>query len=405
MPDNNQPDKPKFRLGDDGELYNDDNPTEPIQKLKRKAKPSPNSRTPIILGLIVVLLMLVGCLLTLNLISSRLTRVIPTPVVLVATSTPRLLPTLLPSVTLVRTALPTLTPTLVVTPPTIGIGERPRCTGIGGNERIVFDTVYGDDNREIYLLDLSQDPDSNICRLTDNPLPDIDPVWHPNGQRVLFNRNGDLWLVDGSGVDLAPSITGNDGQWDESGDWTVFAGAVSGNIEVALLDGSQRRLVSDMPLWDEYEPDCCGLALLPLQAVIAFASAPRQGEQIGTSNANEREIFTVNADGTGRTQLTNNSVDDNEPDWSPGGNQIVFTHGRYGFNTDIWSMNADGSNPIQLTEDDATDHSPRWLPDGRIMFVSERGRAGAIYVMNADGSNVQAITAPLGVLTFDYWAQ
>ncbi|MBN8639876.1 MAG: PD40 domain-containing protein, partial [Anaerolineae bacterium] len=112
---------------------------------------------------------------------------------------------------------------------------------------------------------------------------------------------------------------------------------------------------------------------------------------------------TINADGRGRVQLTNNGDYDDEPDWSPGGNQIVFTRGRYGFNTDIWVMNADGSNPRQLTTDEATDHSPRWLPDGRIMFVSERERAGAIYVMYADGSNVQAITAPLGVLTFDYW--
>lgn len=396
--------KRNIRLGDDGELY-DDEDTQPhhVDKLKRKAKPADREITPLLLSTFGFLLMLVCCVVTLQLVAGQVrqlwTGVRVVPGTRAATALPSATspaPTLWPT-----PAPPTLTPTLVITPPTIGIGERPMCTGIGGNERIVFDTVYGDDNREVYLLDLSQPAVSNICRLTNDAATDGDPVWHPNGNAVLFNHDGDLWRVNVDGSGGAAIVTGTDGQWDNSGDWVVFSGA-DGGIAVAAADGIQGRLVSGVALWDEFEPDCCSLNFSALLPVVVYAAAPRDGTA-GTSDGNARELFTINADGTGRVQLTDNGDYDDEPDWSPGGNQIVFTRGRYGFNTDIWIMNADGSNPRQLTTDEATDHSPRWLPDGRIMFVSERERAGAIYVMNADGSDVHPITAPLGVLTFDYW--
>lgn len=403
MPDEQ---KPKLRLGDDGELYTDDNPTQPLEKPKRKAKPTPPRATPIMMiltALVAALLVMVGCLLSLNLVSSRLVRATATFAAAAPTATPRApTPTFTASPT--RTPAPTRTPTLVITPPVVGIGERPLCAGIGGAERITFDTVYGDANREVYLLDLSLPPDANICRLTNDSRTDSDPVWHPDGNSILFNREGELTRLNADGSGMTALLSGRDAQWDNTGDWFVFAGLESGNIEVAAWDGTARRLISDMPAWDEYAPDCCSLNFSALLPVVVFAAAPREGERPGTSDANAREIYAVNADGTGRTQLTRNAEYDDEPEWSPGGNQIVFTRGMYGFNTDIWIMNADGSNPINLTRNpESTDHSPRWLPDGRIMFVSERERAGAIYVMNADGSDVRPITAPLGVLTFDYW--
>lgn len=405
-------DKPKIRLGDDGELYEYG---DPLDKPKRKTKTESRPPTPVLLALVIGLLLIVGCLLSLNLltnIGSRLARNTPVAVAPSATPIPpSATPTLPPSATPAPTATPT--PTLVITPPTLRIGERPLCTGITGTQRIVFDTVYGDDNREIYLLDLTLPPGDNICRLTNDARTDADPVWHPNGRSVLFNRADELWRVNVDGSGLTTLLRGSDGQWDNTGDWIVFAAGASpndmadineGNLGVAAADGSQRRPITSAAQWDDYAPDCCSLNFSALLPVIVFASAERDGTRPGTSDPNAREIFTINADGSGRTRLTFNDEYDDEPEWSPGGNQIVLTRGRYGFNTDIWIMNADGSNPIQLTSGEATDHSPRWLPDGRIMFVSERERAGAIYVMNADGSNVSPITAPVGVLTFDYWS-
>ena len=58
-------------------------------------------------------------------------------------------------------------------------------------------------------------------------------------------------------------------------------------------------------------------------------------------------------------------------------------------------MNADGSGQSNLTQNSRTDASPRWSPDGkRIAFVSERDDGNSeIYVMNADGSFPTNLTA------------
>ncbi len=59
------------------------------------------------------------------------------------------------------------------------------------------------------------------------------------------------------------------------------------------------------------------------------------------------EIFVMNADGTGVTQLTDNDDWDGVPVWSPNGKQIAFASDRYG-DREIFVMNADGSNVVSL---------------------------------------------------------
>src|SRR5262245_49125199 len=66
--------------------------------------------------------------------------------------------------------------------------------------------------------------------------------------------------------------------------------------------------------------------------------------------------------------------------------RIAFTSKRDG-NNEIYVMNADGSGQTNLTNNPASDAGPAWSPDGRqIAFGSFRDGNGEIYVMNADGS-------------------
>jgi TolB protein len=77
------------------------------------------------------------------------------------------------------------------------------------------------------------------------------------------------------------------------------------------------------------------------------------------------EIYVMNADGSGRTRLTNNNYTDEGSKWSADGAKIVFASGRnkreddppvgeWG-NYEIYVMNADGSGQTRLTNNNAGD--------------------------------------------------
>lgn len=99
------------------------------------------------------------------------------------------------------------------------------------------------------------------------------------------------------------------------------------------------------------------------------------------------EIYVVNQDGSGQTNLTNNAATDTDPAYSQDGTKIAFASDRDG-NYEIYTMNADGSGVSRLTFDAATDNAPSYSPDGsKIAFTSTRDGNSEIYTMNSDGSN------------------
>lgn len=121
--------------------------------------------------------------------------------------------------------------------------------------------------------------------------------------------------------------------------------------------------------------------------LIAFTS-----EQDGNA-----EIYTVHADGSVLTNLTNNPAHDSNPVWSPDGKRILFASDRPGI-SQIYMMNADGSNVFQLTHEDA-EHSllptgdPRlnlWSPDGnRFLFVQKEPdqKTSHLYALDINDGN------------------
>jgi len=81
-----------------------------------------------------------------------------------------------------------------------------------------------------------------------------------------------------------------------------------------------------------------------------------------------------------------NVDEDTAPALSPDGSKIAFMSRREG-QWDIYIVNADGSNLQRLTTDEADDGLPAWSPDGNaVAFVSKRGGPWAIWAMTPDGA-------------------
>jgi len=125
---------------------------------------------------------------------------------------------------------------------------------------------------------------------------------------------------------------------------------------------------------------------------------------LGWTPYNTRDLYLVNADGSGLQNLTVNPADIRSPKWSPDGAQIAFVSTWDG-NREIYTINVNGSGLTRLTNDPDYDTGPSWAPDGtHIAFNSKRSGNWQVYVMNSDGSGVIPLTDLTAGCQYTIWS-
>jgi TolB protein len=94
------------------------------------------------------------------------------------------------------------------------------------------------------------------------------------------------------------------------------------------------------------------------------------------------------------------------PAWSPDGSKIMFMSSMHG-DPELFTIDTSGSGLKRITYSAGADTSPAWNPKTgqTVAFVSDRGRIPQLYMMNADGSNVEKLELPdMGYVIDPAWS-
>ncbi|MEP7110178.1 MAG: hypothetical protein ABI760_19435 [Ferruginibacter sp.] len=260
----------------------------------------------------------------------------------------------------------------------------PACT----NCKIVF-VSDRDGNAEIYSCNADG---SNINRLTNNAGIDDQPAWSPDGSRIAFvsDRTGHLEIyimnADGSNVvrrTFLENYTQNPA-WSPDGARIAYSSNSNGSANISVvgaMSGSPSVLFEEpgriaAPSWS---PDGTKLALVSDRFAYDFVY----------------DIFTIDADGTNLTALTDDifdQIDYLHPSWSPSGTKLAVAIisdwiGTNQYNTQVGVMNGDGSGLTTIMSGAAPRTRTSWSADGTsIAYTSLLGSRMDISWVSSDGS-------------------
>jgi len=197
------------------------------------------------------------------------------------------------------------------------------------------------------------------------------PQFSPDGSKIAYTsyrRDVGLYVInaDGSGKKLIygeySGLTGFAFTPDSRAVvYSASKGESTYGIFLAYVDGSGRR-----PIYSSEER-------------LANPSLPASGEKIGFEKG--KDIYVINVDGSGLGRVTgpseeNELAGDVGPAFSPDGSKIAFCSGDVGCDDDqmtfdVYVVNADGTGRRNLTTDDGRDWLPSFSRDGeRIVFYS-----------------------------------
>jgi TolB protein len=201
---------------------------------------------------------------------------------------------------------------------------------IAGGSRLVCETFGQDDPTLNGLYSIRSSDGGGLSRITSNPRGDDLPGdASPNGKKFVFVRydgNGNtlgMFVVNTNGTGLrqimpAGTAFSSSGDWSPKGNEIVFSMRVTPDVHSSIWvvhsDGTGLHEIDVSPAnacgglnSDPSADGCFSPSWSPDGRTIVFAK--------GKSGDFDSQLYTINADGSGLTQVTHDGVSAENPDW------------------------------------------------------------------------------------------
>jgi len=116
------------------------------------------------------------------------------------------------------------------------------------------------------------------------------------------------------------------------------------------------------------------------------------------------EIYTIRADGSDFVRLTDNSVADIDPAYSPNGTRLAFSSARTSSAVALHTMNPDGTDVQRVLFNAGSSFSASWSPDGANIAVMEGAMGFNVSRVNANGTDFRRLTLDPAIDGLPAWS-
>ena len=262
--------------------------------------------------------------------------------------------------------------------------------------RTKMDIMKDGKTSSIWIVDIDG---KNHQKLTSNINNESSPRWSPDGKRITFVSSSDdgngseiyIYWVDSKQYSVISQLNKSPSnlKWSPSGEYIGFSMFMTDNVLSLVTPPKKPKDANWAP---------------PARITDRLK---HESDGSGYIDKGFNHLFYISADGGSPVQVTSESYNHKDFNWSKDSEKIIFSSNytenwEYDFrNSEMYSIKINGSSLTQLTNRKGPDYGGVFSPDGKkIAYLGftdkvQTYQINKLYLMNADGSAKKEIKTTL----------